>query len=93
MQGVVEARTGCCAGWGWIPANPALPLSSPLLYPELCDPTEPTDPAGDGVGDRGDGVPCPCITELLHCSTVVGGLDYKLKKKSKKMIQTELTYL
>lgn len=35
----------------------------PLLYPEeLWLPTEPTEPAGDGVGER-EGVPCPsgCI--------------------------------
>lgn len=37
--------------------------TSPLLYPDDWLPTDPTDPAGDGVGDSGEGVPCP-----PHCS-------------------------
>lgn len=38
-----------------------LPLdaNSPLLYPDDWLPTDPTEPAGEGVGDNGDGVPCP----------------------------------
>lgn len=35
------------------------PRSSPLEYPDDWLPTEPTEPAGDGVGLKGDGVPWP----------------------------------
>lgn len=63
------AAGGCCP----MPLPPTTPLlppptilpaaTSPLLYPDDWLPTDPTDPAGDGVGDSGEGVPCP-----PHCS-------------------------
>ena len=54
-------------GWGWggvWPTGGAVPValdrpSVLVVYPEDCDPSDPTDPAGEGVWEGCDGEPAP----------------------------------
>lgn len=62
MHGV---GTCACVVGGTTGGLLTLAANSPLPYPEDWLPTEPTEPAGDGVGDRGEGVPWPPRTWFI----------------------------